>query len=96
LAQWVGRLVELVGHVGCAWAEVRWSAPPSILGRSSSGGGVMQLWVDVTLICPKGFERVLGWGLLGNGRVGGWGVPAVVPVAEGLDTGVLSRPSVWA
>ncbi len=35
LAAWVIKLVELVGHV----AEVSWSAPSTILGRSSSGGG---------------------------------------------------------
>ncbi len=42
-AECVGKLVELVGHVGSAWAEVGWSAPPTMLGWSSSGGGVMQL-----------------------------------------------------
>ncbi len=29
----------LVGHVGGAWAELGWSVPPIILGRSSSRGG---------------------------------------------------------
>jgi hypothetical protein len=45
LAECVDKLVALVENVGGAWAEVGWSALPTVLGRSSSdgGGGFMQL-----------------------------------------------------